>query len=74
MTIEKWWPRLDAASRDWLIANNGDALSTEIIANLEAASGEAETSASWSARADSGGARLTDEAVDWIEEAANGEH
>ncbi|MBG0741808.1 hypothetical protein IV500_20865 [Paeniglutamicibacter antarcticus] len=50
MPIEKWWSLLDAASKDWLIANNGDALSSDIIATLEAASGEVEPNASWSGR------------------------
>ncbi|MBC7594069.1 MAG: hypothetical protein H7288_09045 [Kineosporiaceae bacterium] len=73
MPIEKWWSLLDAPTQDWLIANNGDALSADIIATLEAASGEVGPNASWSGRKDSDGTHLTDEEVDWIEEVANGE-
>ena len=38
MTIEAWWPRLRPETRQWLIANNGDAVTPAIaeeIANTE---------------------------------------
>ena len=26
MSMQAWWPRLTQEARDWLVANNGDAL------------------------------------------------
>jgi hypothetical protein len=61
--IEEWWPRLSASTQAWLIANNGDAIPPEVVAEITAAGGAADLS----------GAYLSDAAVDWIEAAANDE-
>lgn len=31
MTVERWWPKLRPETREWLIANNGDAVPVEIV-------------------------------------------
>lgn len=71
--IEQWWPKLQPATREWLIANNGDAVPTDIVVEITQAGGSFATAA-WSA-----GARgrselfLSVEQTDWIEAVANGE-
>ena len=34
MSLETWWPLLQPETRDWLIANNGDALSTPVLDDI----------------------------------------
>ena len=31
MSIHVWWPKISKASRDWLVANNGDAVREDIM-------------------------------------------
>ena len=73
MTIEVWWPRLRTATRDWLIANNGDAVPPLIVEEIVGQGGPAGTDAWWAEVEGSPGRGMPDEAVDWIEEAANDE-
>lgn len=73
MTIEAWWPRLRPETREWLIANNGDAVSPLIVDEIAAKGGPAVTDAWWAELDGSSGRGMPDEAVDWIEEAANDE-
>lgn len=55
--------------RDWLIANDGDALPASVIAEITRTSGSVRTDAwRWVT-----GFHLSDAAVDCIEEVANGE-
>lgn len=61
MSIEVWWQKISHGSRDWLVANNGDAVRDDIVAEIRRAGG------------DVAGAYLPDEAVDWVEAIANGE-
>lgn len=61
MSIEAWWPNLDAHTRAWLVDNNGAELSAEARSGIAAAGGTFV------------GVRLPDDAVDWIEALANGE-
>jgi hypothetical protein len=61
MNIDEWWPRLQPATREWLLANNGDAIPAEIVNEL--------TQAGRSASSD----QLADAEIDWIEAVANGE-
>ncbi len=73
MNIDEWWPRLDAASQEWLIANNGDALSAEVLSQIAAAGGVVTSDARWIGESGPSGFYLSDEATDWIEATANGE-
>ena len=34
MSLETWWPLLSPATRDWLIANNGDRLSASVLDDI----------------------------------------
>jgi hypothetical protein len=39
MGIEHWWPRLEQASRNWLIENNGDVVSPDVVEAITQAGG-----------------------------------
>jgi hypothetical protein len=88
MDIAQLWPSLSAPTRDWLIANNGDALSPEVLDELVRANGSAIPDAWWGDQSDPGDQPdqsdqgnqsdatahyLPDDAVDWIEATANQE-
>lgn len=73
MNIEQWWPKLRGESREYLIANNGDVVPPDLVAEITRA-GAGVDSDTWRAGGDgTDGFYLADEAVDWIEEVANGE-
>lgn len=61
MSIQVWWPKIRQVSRDWLAANNGDAVPDDIVDEIVRAGGVMT------------GSYLSDEAVDWVEAVANGE-
>jgi len=71
MTMEVWWPKLPAQTRGWLIANNGDTVPEEVMAEMAAVGGPAGSDPWWSAAEGSAGRSMPDEAIDWIEEIAN---
>src|SRR5690348_3229530 len=47
MPIEQWWPKLQQPTRDWLIANNGDAVPPAVMAEIAEAGGPATSDAWW---------------------------
>jgi hypothetical protein len=61
MSINEWWPDLRPETRDWLLADNGDAIPADIVDELTMAG-----------RSGSGD-RLADDEIDWVEAVANGE-
>jgi len=73
MSIEVWWPRLQPATRDWLIANNGDAVPTAIVEEIAEVGGPVRSDPWWAAQDGTTGDYLPDAATDWIEEIANDE-
>ncbi|MFI2566231.1 hypothetical protein [Paenarthrobacter sp. NPDC018779] len=70
--IEHWWPKLTAATQEWLINNNGDAVRPDIVAEIAAAGGPDATDPWWAA-GETEGSYFPDAAVDGVEEAANQE-
>ena len=56
-----WWPKIRRESRQWLVDNNGDAVSADVLRDIMRAGGTIH------------GSYLPDEAVDWVEAVANGE-
>jgi hypothetical protein len=72
-SLEEWWPRLPQATRDGLIANNGDAVPASVAEEIARAGGLVASDARWIRRKGPTGFYLSDEAIDWIEEVANGE-
>ena len=72
-SIEDWWPRLAEETRDWLIANNGDVVPDSVVEEITRAGGLVAADAWWVGQNGPTGLYLSDEAVDWIDEVANGE-
>ncbi|MBC7443262.1 MAG: hypothetical protein H7311_12235 [Ramlibacter sp.] len=73
MRIEDWWPLLDWSTQQWLINNNGDVVPPDVLDQITAAAGEPTADASWVGNNVPEGFSLSDEAIDWIEMAANDE-
>lgn len=73
MTIEAWWLRLRPETREWLVANNGDAVPLLIVEEIAGQGGPTVTDTWWVDVDGSAGRGMPDDAVDWIEEAANNE-
>lgn len=73
MTVERWWPKLRPETREWLIANNGDAVPVEIVDEIAAAGGPGPEDSWWALDESPSGPVMPDSAVDWIEEVANKE-
>ncbi len=73
MRIEEWWPKLDPATREWLIANNGDVVPITVLGQIAEAGGDVTSEASSIGDNSPDGFLLSDAAVDWIEETANHE-
>ena len=73
MEIIEWWQKLDPDAQAWLIAHNGEAVSPEVLKKITAAGGSVSSSAWWVGDSGPDGFFLSDEAVDWIEAAANEE-
>ena len=63
MGIETIWPLLSADTRDWLIANNGDAVPADIAAEIDEAVDASGSDEVWAADDDIVVARPADEAV-----------
>lgn len=73
MSIEQWWPRLPPASREWLINNNGDEVDPAIVEEIREAGGSLAEGDWWVGQQGPSGFYFSDEAIDWIDEVANGE-
>lgn len=67
MNIDEWWPKLDPSAQEWLVANNGDAVSAEVLRQIAAAGGSVTSDSRWVGESDEGGFFLSDEETDWIE-------
>ena len=73
MSMEVWWPRLRQETRDWLIDNNGDVVPDSISEEISRAGGVVTSDAWWVGQSGPAGLSLSDAAIDWIDEVANGE-
>jgi len=70
MSLEICWPLLQQESRDWLVANNGDALSTLVLDDLARVGGPVPSGAWWVGESGPAGFYLSDAGIDWIEAVA----
>jgi len=73
MSLEICWPLLQQESRDWLVANNGDALSKLVLDDLARVGGPVPSGAWWVSESGPASFYLSDAGIDWIEAVANGE-
>lgn len=73
MDIATWWPLLSADSRDWLVEHNGEPLDPSVRDEILAVNGGETNPDWWAGESTDGESELTDSAIDWIEEFANGE-
>ncbi|MCU1528906.1 MAG: hypothetical protein JWP75_2669 [Frondihabitans sp.] len=73
MDIEQWWPNLGDTTKEWLIANNGDAVPERVVSEIVAAAGGVASDSTWVGESGPEGFFLSDEATDWIEATANDE-
>jgi hypothetical protein len=73
MSIEQWWPNLKPSTREWLVANNGDAVPLQVVDEITQAGGFVDPDATWVGETGPSGCYFSDEAVDWIEAIANDE-
>ena len=73
MSIEQWWTKLQPSTQDWLIANNGDLVPADVVAEIAAVGGPASGDSWWAVRSGAPGHYFPDDATDWVEAAANGE-
>jgi hypothetical protein len=71
--MELWWPKLRPETRDWLIANNGDALPEAVVDEIARAGGSMTPDSWWVGENGPAGSYLSDAAIDWIEAVANEE-
>jgi len=73
MSVGDWWPKLRPETREWLIANNGDAVPGPLVDEIVAVGGPMREDPWWILDENPEGPVMPDSAVDWIEEVANGE-
>jgi len=73
MSIEQWWPKVAASTREWLIEHNGETLPAKIVSEITAVGGSITSDAWWSGQVGPSGFFISDEAADWIEAIANDE-
>ncbi|SDD81622.1 hypothetical protein [Auraticoccus monumenti] len=73
MEIAEWWPSIPEATRDWLVAHNGEPLPEDVVEAVVRAGGVRSTGSRWVGEDGPDGLLLSDDAVDWIEAVANGE-
>jgi hypothetical protein len=73
MSLDVLWPLLRQESRDWLVAHNGEALSTLVLDDLERVGGSVPPDGWWVGENGPEGFHLSDAGIDWVEEVANGE-
>lgn len=71
MDMAQIWPRLAASTQKWLVEHNGEPLSDDILNEILIVTAGQRDPRWWAGDSHEGETQLTDEAVDWIEEAAN---
>lgn len=73
MDMSRIWPRLAPSTQSWLIEHNGEPLPHDILDEILTVTGGRRDPHWWAGDVQEGETQLTDEAVDWIDETANGE-
>lgn len=73
MDMSQIWPLLTDSTRTWLGDHNGEPLPDDIVDEILTITAGHRDPSWWAGDSREGETQLTDEAVDWIEETANGE-
>ena len=73
MDMSRIWPRLATPTQAWLMEHNGEPLPDDILTEILTVTEGQRDPRWWAGDSHAGETQLTDEAVDWIEETANGE-
>lgn len=73
MELDEWWNDVMPETRQWLISNNGTALTPEVVADISRAGGLIASDSWWMGERGPEGVFLSDAATDWIEERADNE-
>jgi len=73
MDMSQIWPRLVTSTRTWLVDHNGEPLPDDILHEVLTVTAGRRDPRWWAGDTQQGETQLTDEAVDWIDETANGE-
>jgi hypothetical protein len=73
MSIEQWWTKLQSSTRAYLIANNGDVVPAEVVAEIARAGGPDSAASWWADQNGTSGHYFPDDAIDWVEAIANDE-
>lgn len=73
MSIEAWWPELPQRSREYMIDNNGDVVPPDLLEEITRAGGVITSDTWWVGSNSPTGFFLSDEAIAWVDEVANGE-
>ena len=73
MDMPRIWPRLASSTQSWLIEHNGEPLTDDVLDEILTVTAGQRDPRGWAGDSHAGGTQLTDEAVDWIDETANGE-
>lgn len=71
MELDEWWNDVMPETRQWLISNNGTALTPEVVADISRAGGLIASDSWWMGQRGPEGVFLSDAATDWIEERAD---
>ena len=72
MSIEQWRAKLQPATKELLIGNNGDVVPPAVVAEIAQAGGPASDDSWWASQSESPAHYLPD-AIDWVETTANDE-
>lgn len=73
MDMSQIWPRLSTSTQTWLVDHNGEPLPDDILDEVLTVTAGQRDARWWAGDSQQGETQLTDEAVDWIDETANGE-
>jgi hypothetical protein len=74
MSVDQWWPKLQSSTQQWLMDHNGDVIPYAILSEITEAGGPAAGDSWWGDSKEAEGLIFPDEAIDWVEEAANDEN
>lgn len=73
MDMSQVWPGLATSTQTWLIEHNGEPLPDDVLGEILTVTAGQRDPSWWAGDSYEGETQLTDEAVDWIDETANGE-